>query len=724
MFAYARGRAIDALRPPGYNAGLRFISLQRAAAGPPRCGKVEGVVLKYLTRVALSLVAVCLGMVLMVQSVAYFIWLLPDVGGETLAEIRQAEVAWAADEVQFEAVGHHRVEEWPADRERRFNEAPSLRRRVEAGELPPVDERVPAEPLVVVPPEQHGPYGGRWRRYDVDQNSHIVNMLFRLGNESLIRWDAGGDRLIPNIARAWESSEDGREHTIHLRRGIRWSDGHPFTVDDILFWYEDVVKHASYRGSVPRDFMRGGEPMELEKVDDHTLIFRFKEPNPMLPEELASRDDYMQMLQFPKHYLTQFHVDYTSEEQLREHLREGNFPSPRALLDEKHGYNNNECPRLWAWVPVRDPTTQRWVFDRNPYYWKVDDEGNQLPYIDELSFEMFNSEMINMRFMAGDVGMQARRVEFDNYALFKRNTVANNFRVLEWEQGGGGELAIAFNVNRDGDPFLRQLYSDRRFRIAMSHAIDRDEINEVQYLGMGVPRQMAPPRGSPYYSAAYESAYIEHDPERANALLDELGLVERSPDGFRRRPDGRPLQIFIDITSAIGAEQAIRLVAAQWRAVGVDAQMRMLSGGLLSRRQMAAQHDVVVWWGENEKNPIMDPRWFAPVHMGSNWAPRYRMWYNLEGESGEEPSGAIMQAIELWGEIQVEPDAERRVELWQEINELNRENLWVIGLIGEVPQLVLKHNSFRNVPDRAIYGFIYRSPGVTAPEIYAIEGSE
>ena len=677
--------------------------------------------LKRVTKIGISLATVCLAMVLVVEAMAWLIWALPDVGQQTLAELRQLELELEHHVDDTEPVGHHRVTEWPADRGRAFNEAPILRAKVDAGDLPPVDERLPEDPLVIVPPQQHGPYGGAWRRYDVSQISHIVNMLFRLGNESLIRWDPGGDYLIPNIASRWESSDDAREHTIYLRRGIKWSDGHPFTADDILFWYYDYVQHETYNAAVPRIFMRGGEPMELEKLDDYTLIFRFAEPNPLLPQELASLDPYMHMLHYPRHYLEQFHVDHASEEQIRQAMREENQNTPRALFNFMQGYNNTECPRLWAWVPLRDPSTQRWVFDRNPYYWKVDDQGNQLPYIDELIFEMFDAELINMRFMAGQIGMQARRVEFDNYPLFKRHAPDADFRVLEWEQGGGGELAIAFNVNRAGDDFLRRLFNDRRFRIAMSHAINRHEVSEVQWMGLGTPRQMAPPKGSIYYCPELESAHIAYDPDKANALLDELGLTERSPDGFRRRPDGRPLQIFIDVTEAIGSQQAIRLVAAQWRAVGVDAQMRMLSGGLLNQRQSAAQHDVLVWWGENEKNPLVDPRWFVPIAQGSHWAPRYRLWYNLEGEAGEEPTGPLRQVIDIWDQIMVEPDEQRRIELWQQINDLNRENLWVIGLIGEVPQLVLKHDSFRNVPDRAIYGFTYRSPGVTAPEIYAIE---
>ena len=672
--------------------------------------------------VALKLAATAAALLLLVQSVSWSIWLLPDVGTESLAELRLAAEQHAERQRHREPVGHHRVQEWPADRPRLFSQAPPLAARVEAGGLPPVHERVPDEPLVIAPPQQRGPYGGQWRIYDVSRIGHIVHMLFTLGNESLIRWDPGGDELIPNIAKRWESSDDAREHTIHLRRGIRWSDGHPFTADDILFWYHDFVRHPTYSGAVPREVLRGGEPMELEKIDDYTLVFRFAEPNPLLPEELASRDPYMHMLHYPKHYLSQYHEDYASPEQLRQAMRAGNHATPRALFNHKQGYTNHECPRLWAWAPRHDPTTQRWVFDRNPYYWKVDDQGNQLPYIDALVLEIFDAELINMRLIAGDFGMQGRRGGLLNYALFQQNAPDGGYEVLEWEHGGGGELALAFNVNREGDPYLRQLFNDRRFRIAMSHAIDRQEINEVQFLGVGTPRQMSPPPGSPYHCPDLERAHIEHDPAKANALLDELGLTQRSPEGFRLRPDGRPLQIFLDVPSGMDATQAIRLVAAHWRAVGIDAKMRTLSGPLISRRQHAARHDMTIWWGENEKHPVMDPRWFAPVTQAAHWAPQYRAWYLQAGEGGREPTGPIREAVDLFDQIMVEPDEARRIELWQRINDLQRENLWTLGIVGQVPHIVLKHHTFRNVPDRAIDGFIFRStPGVTAPEAYAIE---
>ena len=665
---------------------------------------------------------VVFGMIVLVQLMARFVLALPGAGAFTVSELRAA-----VREDERPPVGHHRVDEWPAERERRFAEAPELARMVADGQLPPVHERLPDEPLVIIPPEQRGPYGGSWVRYDVSQQGHVTNMVFRLTGEALIRWDPGGDFLVPNLATRWESSDDARTHTIHLRRGVRWSDGHPFTADDILFWWEDYQTHEYYSGAMPMEFMSGGEPMRVEKVDDYTILFRFNEPNPLLPEHLASSDGFLRMLQYPRHYLKQFHTDYVSESDLRRLVREERALSARSLFYGKQYAINHELPRLWAWVPRERATTQNWIFKRNPYYWKVDDEGNQLPYIDEILCEWMDSELINLRFIAGEVGMQARRVVFDNYALFKKMAASGGYRVLEWEVGGGGPIAIGFNINREGDPVLRELFNDRRFRIAMSHAINREEINNIQFFGLGTPRQISPPRGSLYFCPKLESAHIEYDQQEANRLLDEIGLTEWSADGFRLRPDGRPVQIILDAAADIGFPQATRLIAAHWRAVGVDARMRMISGQLNYHRREALRHDLLIWWAENEKMPLMDPRYFVPAVPGADWATEYRRWYidrvygGLSDVERREPTPDVMHLFEIWDRILVEPDEERRIDLWQKINDFSREQLFVIGVVGDVPQLVLVNDTFRNVPDNAVFGFIFRSPGLTAPECYAID---
>jgi peptide/nickel transport system substrate-binding protein len=360
------------------------------------------------------------------------------------------------------------------------------------------------------------------------------------------------------------------------------------------------------------------------------------------------------------------------------------------------------------------------VFKRNPYYWKVDPEGRQLPYIDRMTFEIYDPETINLKAINGELGMQSRHLQFGNYALFKENEQRGGYRVFEWTGGQGGQSAVLLNHNHR-DPVIRNVIEDRRFRIALSHAIDRDEINEIGYFGIGQPRQMAPPPTSAYYSPDYAFAYIEYDPHEANRLLDEMGLTERDLSGTRLLPDGRPLKLDIEVTSIAGRSALIQMVAQNWRDVGISAQVKEMARQLWVFRKRAAMHDVGVWGGSDEHLPILEPRWFVPIDRVAYHAPTYGIWYSTSGRQGEEPPKDMKQAMSILREIEETVDESEQVRLFGEIVELNRRNLWVIGLVGEVPMIGVVKDTFRNVPKTAVGGWSARFPGNTAVECYAID---
>ncbi|MCH8291996.1 ABC transporter substrate-binding protein [Candidatus Poribacteria bacterium] len=439
----------------------------------------------------------------------------------------------------------HSVAEWPEDRSRDFHEAPMLHQRVQSKELPPVGERLPENPLVVIPPDQMGPYGGTWTRFATGP-SDIGIYKARLSYDGLVRWGPMGTKILPNLAARWEIEDEGRMYTFWLRRGVHWSDGHPFSVDDILFWYEYVLKNPDLTPTIPRQFQRDGEPMQVEKVDDYTVRFRFKTPYGLFLKVLASGRGY-QVVDYPAHYLKQYHPDFVSQQRLEEMAKKAQFDFWYQLFEDRFEWRNRDTPRLWPWLVKKPPPAQPTIFERNPYYWKVDPEGNQLPYIDYMTFEIFDTETINLKAINGEMGMQGRHLQFDNYPLFTENSNHRGYRVLHWMSSGGGTV-LAPNLNHK-DPVLRKIIGDRRFRIALSHAIDRDELNQLSYFGVGTPRQVAPPPLSPFHEPEYERAYIEYDPETANRLLDEMGLSKRNRKGICLRPDGKPLQLLLRVTS-------------------------------------------------------------------------------------------------------------------------------------------------------------------------------
>ncbi|HEY3418230.1 MAG TPA: ABC transporter substrate-binding protein, partial [Armatimonadota bacterium] len=342
---------------------------------------------------------------------------------------------------------------------------------------------------------------------------------------------------------------------------------------------------------------------------------------------------------------------------------------------------------------------------------------------DRITFEIFDPETINLKAINGEVGMQNRHIRFENYPLFMEHRKQGHYRVLRWIDTGGGTNNLALNMNHK-DPVKHALFNDRRFRFALSYAINREEINQACFFGMGKPRQVSPPPTSPFYSREYERAYTEFNPTEANRLLDEIGLAKRNADGIRLRSDGQPLTLQIDCLPMACSLGALELVAKDWTAVGIKTEVNVLARQLFYQRKAGLMHDVNVWYGADEQNPVLDPRWFFPWNNESNQGIAYAAWFRSEGKKGEKPPVEIQQCMALYRKLELTPDEAEQRRLFMQIIELNRQNLWVIGTIGEVPALFIVQDSFRNVPDVSLCGWQFRGPANTAPECYAIAGGE
>ena len=666
-------------------------------------------------RLAMSVVAVCLVLFCAVQGLARLTWGLSSPGAAIeAAGMDDVAPAW----LRYEPKTLHTVAEWPADQPRAFHESPMWQARTASGELEPVEQRLPQNPLVIVPGDQCGPYGGTWRRYATGPGDIGITPS-RLCYDGIIRFGPMGTKVLPNLATHWTVSEDARTTTFYLRKGVRWSDGAPFTADDVLFWYEDVLLNPDLTATVPLQFKRGGEVMRIEKVDDYTFRCCFKEPYGLFVKVLAQGLSD-QMLSCPAHYLKQFLPKYTDQAVLEEMARKRRFDFWYQVFWDQHDWDNPEHPRLWAWTIKDPPPARPVIWERNPYYWKVDPEGNQLPYIDRISYEIYDGETINLKCMNGEVGMQGRHLDFASYPLFMENQERGGYRLLHWIDGGDGANPVALNLNHR-DPVMREIFGDKRFRIALSHAINRDELNQACYFGLGKPRQMCPPTTSPYYFEEYETAHIAYDPDRANRLLDEMGLNQRDKHGVRLRPDGKPLRIDIEVSSAMLYPRLIQLVAEYWTAVGVETEMKLLARQLTTARRNALMQDATVWTGAGEFIPTLDPRWFFPHNVGSFHAMAYFRWYVSDGKRGERPTPEMIRCMEIYDKIEASADDAEQIALFKDIMRINAENLWVIGLVGEMPTISVVKNTFRNVPEVAVASWVLRTPGATACECYAIE---
>ena len=410
----------------------------------------------------------------------------------------------------------------------------------------------------------------------------------------------------------------------------------------------------------------------------------------------------------------------TRKAELEKMAKDAGFEFWYQLYNDRRNHKNYVgYPVVFAWVCTVPSPKQPMVADRNPYYWKVDTAGNQLPYIDRIEHMIVEGkDMLNLRAAAGEVDMQLRHITIINYPIFQDSKEKGDYRVLMWSQAMATDAALAINLTNK-DPVLREILADKRARWALSLGINRDEIIQSAYLGMAEPSQVAPTPSSPYYWEEQAKNLIEYDPDRANKLLDEMGLTEKDGEGYRLRPDGKRLTIIFEYAPVFGSWGDIgELLTAHWKKLGIELVPKEIARQLMYERKAANEHDMGMWTGSGEFNPLIDPRWFIPFSGESIHAGQYAAWWNTGGKEGEEPTGDLRKVLEIYDQIKVTVDPEEQKKLFRQILELNKENLWVIGICTPPPQPVIVKNDFRNVPEHGASDWQLKTPGSTAPEQY------
>jgi len=602
-----------------------------------------------------------------------------------------------------------------------YKEAPMLAELVKAGKLPPVKDRVGDEPQVVTPVEEIGQYGGTWHRMSISQGD--IRTPDRLMYDNLIRWDKNGAEMVPNVAKSWEVSPDGKSFTFRLRKGMKWSDGAPFGADDLMFYFVDHCGNADLTPSFPAGLTSAGEPVKAEKLDDYSVRLSFTGvPHGLFMVVLASGDYGYALTMYPKHYAQQFHPNYVEKTKLDAAVKAAGFEAWYQLYGNKVGSNptktNVELPVIHAWKMTQPPPAIPAIMERNPYYWKVDTAGNQLPYIDKMEHLIVeNAQAVNLQAIAGNVDMQLRHMLFSNYPLFQDGKEKGDYRILQWTRGYVTDAAICPGLAH-ADPVMRQILGQKELRWALSLGIKRDEIIQAIYLGMAEPNQVSPLKTSPFYWEEQAKNLIEYDPARANSLLDGLGYTQKDGDGYRLRPDGKRLSLVFEYTAAFGSWGDIgELLAANWKEIGIELIVKEIARELLYERKLAGTIDITMWTGSAELNPLIDPNMFLPQGDSFNAMP-FANWYNTGGKDGEEPTGDLRQAQKLYDEIKASVDIEKQKALFRQILEMNKENLWVIGICTAPPELVIVKNKFRNVPESAVSDWQLLTPGNTMPEQY------
>jgi len=612
----------------------------------------------------------------------------------------------------------------PAAPVSKYKESPLLTAMVDKGELPAVDDRLPENPLVVPVTESIGVYGGIWQRGFLGPSDY--NNYVRVVYDGLVRFAPDGGKVEPHLIESWESSADFTTWTIHMRAGAKWSDGEPFTADDILFWYQDVLLNQDLTPKLPKWMQnKDGSPVVVTKVDDYTVTWTYMNANTTLMMELANQDggDKSYAVFLPAHYLKAFHAKYAKADELAKMVTDAGFKTWGELFaTRKNPAENPDRPVMAAWKPETRVSDQTLVLKRNPYYVGVDAEGNQLPYIDEIHFKFFqDSQALNLASIAGELDLQERHIVMGNYPVFKENELAGKYRVITWPTFGGADAAITFNQTYNKDAVVAELLQTKDFRIALSYAMDREEIKEAVFLGLGEARQPVPAPWHPYYPGdEVAQKYTQFDQAKANELLDGIGLTKRDAENFRLNKDGKPFSIEISVVPNFANwPDVAQMVAADWQAVGVRTIVQVRERAVHFEMRDANEIVTELWNEDTTGFPFTGAPKFDPRSQpGLGIAPLMRQWLQTDGKEGVEPTAAFARIVEIIDTGKT-VGIEEQTALAKELFTLWVDECYEIGTVGLTPLVqgvVVVNNNLMNVPLTLGNDWPLRTPGNANPE--------
>ncbi len=550
-----------------------------------------------------------------------------------------------------------------------FKEAPTLDAQVKAGKLPPVDKRLPEQSqlFVVKPLQEIGKYGGNWRRAFTGpadhENGNRINSI-----DKILTFDYTGTKIVPSLARDWKVSEDGKTTTIYLRKGAKWSDGRPLTADDFMFWYEDIYLNKNIVPTPFFEFQINGKDGKMRKVDDYTVAFEFPEPYAFFVYQLAGSTGIGAGLATrgafqnwggayaPAHYLKQFLPKYSSEEAANKKAKELGFDNWVSLLRNRYSWAlNPDLPVMTPWRTVSPINTPTWSMERNPYFWAVDTAGNQLPYIDRITMTLAeNAEVANLRAIAGEYDIQERHMHLAKLPVFLENAKKGNYTVHLDPGLNGTDAAIHVGNSYEGDPEIAKLLRNKDFRHALALGIDRDQLNEAFWLGVGSPGSVAPAPGTIYSPGAeWNKKWGVLDLKQANDLLDKVGLSKKDSDGYRLRADGKG-RLRLEMVTVGGQfvpyTQIGEMVKQQWKKIGIDVDIKELERNLAFTRDNNNENQLITWANDGSEVLFLFPRHALPVDAAeSHMGMAYARWYASRGASGKKPDDAeMLRAFDLF----------------------------------------------------------------------------
>ncbi len=589
-------------------------------------------------------------------------------------------------------------------------EAPSLESMVENGEIPSLEDRLPVQEDIMV--EEIGNTGNY---------GDILTMSFQgksskwgygmITEEPLFRFTMDGG-LEPNVAKGYDVNEDATVYTIYLRDGMKWSDGVPFTAEDVIFFYEHMALKETFGKSLWNCFKstnKYGEstPATMTKIDDTTVKVTFADPNPMFLENVAIDAKWFFA---PAHYYKKMLPEFIGEEAAKAKAAEMGYADIAALGKETGYYYWNIVgrPTLRPWVAQNDPSdAETFIMARNPYYWKTDAEGKQLPYIDQLHFIRISDEAQNV-LLSMDGTLDFASLTYDNIVSLKENQKMGGYELYSWSTNFWTNMGLELNQAVKDDK-LRKLFQDIRFREALSVAVDRNLYTEIVTDGFGIPQQAAPPKGAFGYEESALKKWTEYDPERAESILVEIGLVKGN-NGFFKFADGTPLTLNI-MTWDQNIDEVGELLIKFFEEIGLDTTYKVVDRALGD--EMIAGNEHEVWLQDIDLfNPALRPDNVVPIKTNIAWYGGFGSWYLNGGEGAIEPTAEIKELLKVYEEMNSATSKDQIDSAANKIVDMHNENTWIIGYASRVPQLMVVDGKLRNFPEYGIFCDEYRLFGI------------
>jgi peptide/nickel transport system substrate-binding protein len=596
-----------------------------------------------------------------------------------------------------------------------FNESPMLKARVDSGDLPPLEDRLPDDPPVIEPYGDVGTYGGTAVVWGTSLD-YGGDVRYLATNESAGRPTPDGGKKVPHLLAGWEYSNNFQNLRLYIRDGMKWSDGTPLTAADYVYWFEHHANNADLEPSPPSEW--SFPLLSVTAEDDYTVLMEFGRPNPNFARFNFQNQMGANSALRPAEFMKQYHPDFIGMDKATQMAEDAGFNS----WYEYYGMIGSESmvhPEFEEQVPVLRPyvavsrSETTLVLERNPYFPFVDTEGNQLPYIDRIEVKLANSaEIAETKAVTGEATISARYTNFNSMPLYKNNEAKEDYRTFVYKKPDIADFGIQFNLTSQKEA-LRPIFQDVRFRRALSMAFDRQVINEKLFFGTSTPLQVSVLPTSELYKEHYGTAYITYDPDAAKSLLDEMGLVDADGDGYRDLPNGdtfTPTFMYCPV-GTFEPTSMLEIVKDHWSQVGININLKMVSRELHDQLVAANDFDMTGFKIPTADWRLGDQRnssfWLAPVNntsVVSPW-PGWESWIMTDGEEGMEPPAEIKELVEICRTMITTLDRQVYNENLSKLLDAQAENLWTIGTVGLSGHPLLVSESLKNVPSSGFWGW-------------------